>query len=136
MTNAKVNYSSKDAGCYVDSARGIYAVDAIVSFAENHGFTRKEDRGEFQVSTCSCRTSDDLSALNHEKPSDCEYGNEIEDEATDYMNDNFPVDGYYWGRSDQSDWGLWEYDENNNPGCLECTPEKMCDLCSYYKSPE
>jgi hypothetical protein len=33
--------------------------------------------------------------------------NEVEDEATEYMNEFFGVDGAYWGRSEQGDWGLW-----------------------------
>lgn len=39
---------------------------------------------------------------------------EDEDEATEFMNDKFPVDGAYWGRSEGGDWGLWADEKDFN----------------------
>jgi len=83
-------------GCYVDSARGIYAVDAIVEFVESLGFDVQDD--------------DPTNPLP-ESLSDCEWASEIEDQADEYMNAFFPLDGHYWGRNENGDWGLWAFDE-------------------------
>ena len=94
----------EDAGCYVDGARGIYAVDAIVLFAEDHGY---------QCEPCS--ETDGHEHTETYAPSrfaGCEHANDIEDEATEFMSAHYPVDGHYWGRSEASDWGLWQADEN------------------------
>ncbi len=91
VSESPVKYSLNDVGCYVDGARGIYAVDAIYTFAWQHGF--KPAFGE-------C-----FGGRN--KLSDYEYAGEIEDD----MNTQFGVDGAYWGRNEQGDWGLWEIDD-------------------------
>jgi hypothetical protein len=91
MTATK--YTLKDCGCYVDSARGCYAIDAINNFAQAHGYQLPAD------------------TLGMLPLSDYEFANEIEDEIDDYMNTNFAVDGASWGRNENSDWGLWEYSE-------------------------
>ena len=102
MANQGENpYSAKDAGCYVDSSRGIYAFDAIVEFAEKHGF----DVGD-----------DDPQNPLPESLADYEWAPEIEDNATDYMNQFFPVIDHSWGRNENGDWGLWsdhEYSFDN-----------------------
>lgn len=77
-------YTMKDCGCYVDSARGWYATDAIVAFAESHGLEKVD------------WTNEELAYY------------EVEDEATDYMNEHYAVDGAYWGRNENGDWGLWD----------------------------
>lgn len=79
-------YTTMDVGCYVDGARGIYAVEAIVDFARSHGAVIERDD-----QTC--------------------FESEYEDEADDYMNADYPVDGCFWGRNDNGDWGLWPYDD-------------------------
>jgi len=92
-TDKKVNpYLKNGIGCYVDSARGIYAIDAIADFAESHGFVINDE--------------DPHNPLP-ESLSDYEFANELEDEIDDYMNANFAVSYAYWGRSEQGDWGLW-----------------------------
>lgn len=83
-------------GCYVDSARGIYAIDAIVEFCEDYGFDVNDD---------------DPSCPQPESLADYEWASEIEDDATDYMNEVHPVMGYLWGRNENGDWGLWNDDE-------------------------
>lgn len=96
-------YTISDCGCFVDSARGNYAIDAIYSIAKEHGFT-DQDAETF---------------LNGQTEQDCdetlsswEFSNDLEDDIDSFMNDTFPVDGAYWGRSEQSDWGLWAIEEN------------------------
>ncbi len=88
-------YSPKDAGCYVDGARGIYATDAIVEFAETHGFDLHDD--------------DPANPLP-ESLADYEFADELEDEATDYMNEKHAVANHSWGRNENGDWGLWAND--------------------------
>lgn len=95
-TVAQVKYEFSDCGCYVDGSHGIYAIDAIVEFAERHGFTI-EPCDDQHYETCF-----------ESRFAGCEFAGEIEDEASDYMNANYPVDGAGWGRSEQGDWGLWE----------------------------
>jgi hypothetical protein len=89
-----VKYTLKDCGCYVDSARGIYAIDAIVRFAESHGWQGDNDT-RYRKSSLS----------------EHEYVNDIEDHVDNYMNADFSVDGASWGRNDQGDWGLWAIEE-------------------------
>jgi hypothetical protein len=77
-----VKYSLDDCGCYVDGARGIYALRSICEFATSHGAT--------------------VSAW------DAEFAHEAEDECDNYMNEHYGVEGACWGRSEAGDWGLWE----------------------------
>jgi hypothetical protein len=96
---AKENlYTAEDVGCYVDGARGIYAIDAIVEFAESHGMADQ-----------TCDTSNHTHEETHDDSrfAGCEFAGEIEDEIDDFMNTTYPVNGAYWGRNENSDWGLW-----------------------------
>lgn len=95
-----MNYTAADAGCYVDGCRGIYAVRAIIDFANAHGASLEHD------SACEGIDDEGMGLVG------CEFANEYENEATDHMNDCHPVDGHYWGRSEQGDWGLWESEDN------------------------
>lgn len=94
----KESYSLQDCGCYVDSARGRYAIDEIARFARTHGWV--DDL------KCPC-----LSCESGGKYSDCEWANDTEDEIDEYMNNNYHVEGAYWGRSEQGDWGLWSNED-------------------------
>ena len=87
-------YSLRDCGCYVDGAHGIHAIDKIVAFAKDHNFDLDEDVAEYSTL------------------SDYEFRDEVEDAATDYMNEFYSVDGAYWGRNENGDWGLWESTED------------------------
>ena len=84
-------------GCYVDSARGIYAIDRIIEIAEGYGFQVNDD--------------DPANPLP-ESLADYEFAGELEDEADDYLNTRFAIEGYFWGRNENGDWGLWEVEEN------------------------
>jgi hypothetical protein len=90
-------YTLQDVGCYVDGARGIYAVDTIVEFAESHGAV---------IEPCIDDHKHDETS-SQSRFGGCEFANEIEDEATGYMNENYPVEGASWGRNENGDWGLW-----------------------------
>jgi hypothetical protein len=83
--NPELKYTLNDCGCYVDGARGIYVAERVIYLANEHGA--------------------DLSLTDKSK--DVEYIWELEDEATNYMNEKFAVDGAYWGRTENGDWGLW-----------------------------
>ncbi|MGH8651534.1 MAG: hypothetical protein ACREYE_04835, partial [Gammaproteobacteria bacterium] len=87
-------YTARDAGCYLDSARGIYMTDEIVDFARSHGAKIKRD--------CDC--SHDQSCFDSEFAS-CEWIGDYEDEADAHMNDHYSVPGHYWGRNEYGDWG-------------------------------
>jgi len=121
----KVTYQRSDAGCYVDSVRGIYAVDSIVEFAESHGFL-------VVLNKCDCQSP----PISHSRASECAFSDGIEDEATSFMNDNFPVDGHFWGRNDNGDWGLWESESEEDYSslatyCHECYQDvsEVCEDC-------
>lgn len=92
MTTAK--YTLDDCGCYAD---GVYCIDAILSFAEDHGFELEPlDDGE-----------------QYPEPlSDYEWSDEVEDDIDEYMNNTYPVDDAYWGRNDNGDWGLWAIEDD------------------------
>jgi hypothetical protein len=94
-------YTIKDAGCYVDSARGIYTVDAIYAFAEKHGFVLGTD-GEPEL----------VVLLDKGKLHEYEFSNDVEDEIDSFMNEQFPVDSASWGRNENGDWGLWTNEED------------------------
>lgn len=89
--------SDRDAGCYVDGAQGIYAIDRIVEIAKAHGF---------EAICPACDAGDPTNVEEH-----CDHSNELENECDAYMNEYFPVDGRYWGRNDNGDWGLWPIDD-------------------------
>lgn len=111
-TSKAVKYTVKDVGCYVDSCRGIYMIDHIAKFAESHGMTvedcnqRDETTGQFKPGqhkhTETCDTS---------RFAGCEFAGELEDSIDEWMNEHYPVEGASWGRSENSDWGLWPHDE-------------------------
>lgn len=84
-----VKYTLADIGCYVDSNRGRYAIDAIAGIAASHGFDDLPETGLV---------------------SDSEFANEVEDNIDSFMNERYGVEGAYWGRSEQGDWGLWMSD--------------------------
>lgn len=96
----KPEYTLDDVGCYVDGARGIYCIDAIVDIAQSHGMTY--DGGQDEAH---------------------EWSDEVENECDNYMNDNYGVEGAYWGRSEQGDWGLWEIEEEDVQHTFSGNPE-------------
>jgi hypothetical protein len=83
-------------GCYVDAARGIYAIDYIVSRAEAFGFV---------PSNCDCEY---CKGPDSDGYAGCEFTGEVEDEVDQFMNNRFSIDGHHWGRNENGDWGLWQ----------------------------
>ncbi len=104
-------------GCYVDGARGIYAVDAIVALAEAFGFEAK-DCEDSDCPRCHYgqHTAGDGS---YTEWANCDFANEVEEEATAYVNENHAVEGCHWGHTETGDWGLWpiEVEERICPTC-------------------
>jgi len=94
-------YTPDDAGCYVDGARGIYAIDEQVAIARAHGATITHDCEELHAETCF-----------ESEFAGCEWAGDYADKADDYMNTHFPVEGHYWGWNN-GDWGLWAIDEED-----------------------
>lgn len=86
-------------GCYVDSARGIYSVDHVISFAQSLGFVPSE---------CHCEW-----CVRGGAWSSCEFSNEVEDEATDYLNAQFEIPNHSWGRNENGDFGLWSMEDDS-----------------------
>ena len=74
-------YTPTHAGCYVDGVSGTQ----VLLIATRHGWS-----GE------------------RETP-DSDYYDDAIEEATDFMNSNYPVEGCWWGWCD-GDWGLWPDD--------------------------
>lgn len=96
-----VKYTLSDIGCYVDGARGIYSIDAITSFADSHGM---------EIDECE-KDHEHAPTFEASRFAGCEFANEVESECDEYMNATHGVDGAYWGRNEQGDWGLWEVDD-------------------------
>ena len=97
-------FGMADAGCYVDEARGIYATDAIVEFARAYGA---------EIESCKVSANHPHAETVMESEfGGCEFANEIEEYASNYMNTHYEVDGYYWGRNENGDWGLWNVEED------------------------
>lgn len=104
-------YTLQDVGCYVDEVRGIYAVDRIVKIAEEHGMPTPRD---CQTDGCPRCALDERTAADgsHTEWSRCEWSHEVEDDCDAYMNEHHGVDGAFWGRSEQGDWGLWPCEDD------------------------
>ena len=97
-TKTDTRYTLADTGCYVDGAKGIYVIDDVLGIAIAHGMA---DPG-----SCACFEHPENDFLPHWNR--CEFASEIEDECDDFMNARYSVDGAYWGRNDNGDWGLWD----------------------------
>ena len=99
MPSKAKGYTLEDVGCYVDGARGIYMVDAIVELAEAHGMETPKD------------CTDDLCMRCQRKKRaewvHCQSYPEVEEYCDDHMNTHHAVEGASWGRNDNGDWGLW-----------------------------
>lgn len=82
-------YTRKDIGRYVKDA----TPQTIYNFAQDHGLIwdalEEEEMPEY---TARLKKFED----------------EAEDFATEYMEENFGVEGAFWGRNEHGDWGLWE----------------------------
>ncbi len=102
-------YTLANTGCYVDGARGIYAVDAIVGIAEEHGMPTPEGCEDSICRRCGPQADSQASSWAF-----CEHAGEIEDECDAYMGAHHGVEGCYWGRNDNGDWGLWEGEDTDN----------------------
>ncbi len=95
-------YSLADCGCYVDGAKGIYVTDDVVAFARDHGAEIVHDDDGNCVHDETCFKSEF---------GGCEFSGEYEDEANEYMEATYGVDGASWGRNEQGDWGLWAHED-------------------------
>ena len=93
-------YTLNDVGCYADGSRGIYLTDRVVEIANDHGASITHDWD------CGCDFANGRDSF-----AQCDFSNEIGDEATDYMNEHYSVEGCYWGFVD-GDWGLWTDSDN------------------------
>jgi len=95
-------YTATDSGCYVDNARGIYATDAIIEFANDHG-------ANITHATDCCTP---FETCDPSEFAGCEWIGDYEDRADEWMNDHYHVDGCFWGRQD-GDWGLWSFEDED-----------------------
>ena len=105
MPKLKNPYTLADCACYVDGARGIYVTDKIVSIARQHG-------AKIEHAEC-CDSDAPTNAAFPSEFAECPFADEYEQEADDYMNDHFSVDGAYWGRNENGDWGLWQFEDTD-----------------------
>lgn len=76
-----------EAGCWLDCARGIYIGEEIQTTAASYGWT------------------DEPASVDSDEYHDATQ------EAEDYMNTLAP-EGYYFGSTENGDWGLWEITED------------------------
>jgi len=103
-------YTPSDVGCYADGSRGIYLTDFVVEFANDHGASITHNCDD---KVCEGRKGDEVEPIgilcHHDGIGSflyCTFDSEYGDEATNYMNEHYPVQGCYWGFID-GDWGLW-----------------------------
>lgn len=99
-------------GCYVDAARGRYVFDGIVQIvlplAQADGKLKElrdeVDRvfGANEVQRLKAVFGDDVDELR----------DLVEDVLTEYMESEHHREGYWWGRSEEGDWGLWEVQDD------------------------
>ena len=112
MSTKTPEYTQSDCGCYVDNTRGLYMVDRIVEFANEHGAAIVHDcDSEIDNKVMSLRERLDIKihGCKSDSFSHCEFSNEYWDEVDDYMNENYGVNGCYWGTIEHTgDWGLWK----------------------------
>lgn len=94
-------FSLQDCGCYVDGLHGIYMLGMVARFAEGLGWIPPE--------TCNCSECKGGPV----KYVYCEFVPDMWDEIESYLNEHYEVEGAYWGPSEQSDWGLWPIEEEN-----------------------
>ncbi len=95
-------FTKKQAGCYADSARGIYiGQDVVIPMAENYGFVLELCDCEY----CHAHRLGNIYDTGWEI-SRCEWYNEIWDEAENRLN-TLCEDGIYFGSTENGDWGLW-----------------------------
>lgn len=105
MNKKTVKFFKADVGCYADSARGFYIGEQVViPMAESCGF-------DAQSRYCDCdyckSVFTDLTTPDGFRISQCEYYDEIQDEAERFLQE-LTEDGLWWGSSDNGDFGLWE----------------------------
>lgn len=93
-------YTLHDIGCYVDGARGIYAIDAIVDIAESRGALLGDPDPK-----------DVKPMFENSRFAGYEFANEVEEDCNNYMEKVYGVNGAYWGRNENGDWGLWSTEE-------------------------
>jgi hypothetical protein len=107
-----VTYTDHDAGCFVDDWRGIFMVDRIVAIANEHGASIEHNA---TADCCEAKPKPDWrkGQVYIDTFAYCQFGVEYEDEATDYMNKHFAVEGHYWGNTESGDWGLWKDDDDD-----------------------
>jgi hypothetical protein len=89
--NTTVAYTLNDAGVYVDYAyqNADETSARVIGIAQDHGFKPEPDN---------------IIELDY----DAEWISEVADEATEYMNDHFQVDGAYWTfNGEVGGWGLF-----------------------------
>lgn len=111
VTQKQEHYTAADGGgVYVDGARGVHMVDRIVQIAEAYGF----QPGGCDDDECPRCAHDvhEASDGTYTEWSYCMFAGELADDASDYMNEACPVDGFYWGFC-EGDWGLWQQKEED-----------------------
>lgn len=94
--------SPSDAGCWLDSARGWTTYPAIIDIAcGTYWFELPEDVKTAWASFATDQHDDWLEFWR-----DRDDMHDVCDMAESYLNTLAP-EGYYFGTSEQGDWGLW-----------------------------
>ena len=98
-TNSPHTLTPDNAGCWIDCAEGTYVGQRIIGIAKQYGFKIKPEDEKY-VTFSEALLQDD-GAEQHQW---------LADEAEEYMQELAP-EGFYFGSSDQGDWGLWELND-------------------------
>ena len=102
--------SPNEAGPWFDGSRGIYLPGMVITEAITHGATNLED----------------FRSLSPEEMLARDDYYEAMDDAETYMNTLAPP-GYWFGSSEQGDWGLWEMDQEDSESEHPTPREPLAD---------
>jgi hypothetical protein len=94
----KPTFGAESEGCWFDGARGIYIGDAIIKKAIQYGWA------------CDVLGTGAPSWQVSPTWTEYEFYHELTDEAEEFMN-GLAAEGYWFGFSEQGDWGLWASEE-------------------------
>ena len=114
----------KISGCYVDGLHGIHMWKGILAVAQGYGFAvdavmmrpysyySEQDAIELQIEECPAIVDDlenDIDRYMNNLPQSA-YTVTLADKNGTYRAPSNLCSCHYWGRNENSDWGLWECD--------------------------
>lgn len=116
MTQTRHKFTEADAGCWLDSALGIYQGEEIQQIAIDSGMNADViPTHHIEIIV------DRFCAADHTEKDHDTFYHEATQNAEDYLNTLAPQD-YYFGSNESGDWGMWH-------GCDSDDKRTFCDDC-------